>query len=182
MTKIKAIIFDFDGVIIDTFGKCFEIYNEIGKIYDKRIFETEEELRMRIEKVWNDLFERDGYVEDLPRLIKAFKARWNLEDSKLFEGIKQVLNYLRRNYRLAIISSTILMAIKIIKGGFSRKGQTFQAEEARIIQEIYQGLSQMEKRLEALETIVLGHERKERGLWNDLDRSLEVGCIAPATV
>ena len=65
---------------------------------------------------------------------------------------------------LAIISSTILMAIKIIKGGFSRKGQTFQAEETRIIQEIYQGLSQMEKRLEAIETIILGHERKERGL------------------
>jgi hypothetical protein len=31
---------------------------------------------------------------------------------------------------LAIIGSTILMAIKILKGGLSRKGQKFETEEA----------------------------------------------------
>ncbi len=61
---------------------------------------------------------------------------------------------------LAIIGSTILMAIKILKGGFSRKDQQVQADEAKIIQEIYQGLSKMEQRVEALETIIL--DRKER--------------------
>ena len=61
---------------------------------------------------------------------------------------------------LAIIGSTILMAIKIIKGGVSRKGQQTQADEAKIIQEIYKGLLKMEQRVEALETIIL--DRKER--------------------
>ena len=65
---------------------------------------------------------------------------------------------------LAIIGSTILMAIKILKGGLSRKGQKFQAEEARMIQEMYQGLSRMEERVEALETIILDRERKDREL------------------
>jgi len=63
---------------------------------------------------------------------------------------------------LAIIGSTILMVIKIIKGGVSRKGQNLQTDEAKKIQEIYQGLSQMEKRIEALETIILDRERKDR--------------------
>ena len=63
---------------------------------------------------------------------------------------------------LAIIGSTILMAIKILKGGLSRKGQKVQTEEARMIQEIYQGLSRMEARVEALETIILDRERKDR--------------------
>jgi hypothetical protein len=63
---------------------------------------------------------------------------------------------------LAIIGSTILMAIKILKGGLSRKGQKYQAEEARMIQEIYQGLSRMKQRVEALETIILDRERKDR--------------------
>jgi len=63
---------------------------------------------------------------------------------------------------LAIIGSTILMAIKIIKEGLSRKGQRLQAEEARMIQEMYQGLSRMEERMEALETIILDRERKDR--------------------
>lgn len=60
---------------------------------------------------------------------------------------------------LAIIGSTILMAIKILKGGVSRKDQQVQADEAKVIQEIYQGLSKMEQRVEALETIIL--DRKE---------------------
>jgi len=63
---------------------------------------------------------------------------------------------------LAIIGSTILMAIKIIKGGVSRKGQNVQTDEARKIQEIYQGLSRMEERVEALETIILDRDRKDR--------------------
>ena len=63
---------------------------------------------------------------------------------------------------LAIIGSTILMAIKIIKGGVSRKGQNLQTDEAKKIQEIYQGLSRMEERVEALETIILDRDRKDR--------------------
>jgi len=62
---------------------------------------------------------------------------------------------------LAIIGSTILMVVKILKGGLSREGRKFQAEEARMIQEMYQGLSRMEERVEALEIIILDHERKE---------------------
>ena len=62
---------------------------------------------------------------------------------------------------LAVIGGTILMGIKIIKGGFSRQSQQSHAEEARMIQEIYQGLSRMEGRVEALETIILERTRKE---------------------
>ena len=65
---------------------------------------------------------------------------------------------------LAIIGSTILMAIKIIKGGLSQKGRQTQTDEARMIQEIYQGFSLMEERVEALETIILDRERKDRAL------------------
>ena len=60
---------------------------------------------------------------------------------------------------LAIIGSTILMGLKIIKGGATPKGQKSQSNEARIIQEIYQGLARMEERVEALETIIIDRER-----------------------
>jgi hypothetical protein len=61
---------------------------------------------------------------------------------------------------LAIVGSTILMAIKILKGGLSRKGRRFEADETRMIQEIYQGLLRMEERVEALETIILDSKGK----------------------
>jgi phage shock protein B len=62
---------------------------------------------------------------------------------------------------LAVIGTTILMAIKIIKGGLSHKKQKYQADETRMIQEIYQGLSRMEERVESLETILLESDKKD---------------------
>lgn len=61
---------------------------------------------------------------------------------------------------LAIIGSTILMAINILKGGISPKGRRTRAEEARVIQEIYEGLGRMESRVEALETLLMERDRK----------------------
>lgn len=63
---------------------------------------------------------------------------------------------------LAIVGTTILMAIKIVRGGVSRTGQKSQAEEAKMIQEIYEGLSKMEQRVDSLETIMMDGNRKDQ--------------------
>ena len=60
---------------------------------------------------------------------------------------------------LAVIGGTFLMAIKLIKGGVSRKHQQYEADEAKMIQEIYQGLTRMEERVESLETILLDRKK-----------------------
>lgn len=65
---------------------------------------------------------------------------------------------------LVIIGSTIIMGIKMIKGGLSKTGQKRQSDEAKMVQEIYRGLSRMEERVETLETIILEGERKVRSL------------------
>ena len=62
---------------------------------------------------------------------------------------------------LAIIGGTILMAIKIAKGGISRKSQRSHTDDAKMIQEMYAGLTRMEERVEALETILLENERRD---------------------
>ena len=62
---------------------------------------------------------------------------------------------------LAIIGGTILMAIRIIKGGISRKDREWSSKEAQMVQEVYQGLNNLEERLEALETILLDREKRE---------------------
>jgi phage shock protein B len=60
---------------------------------------------------------------------------------------------------LAIIPGAILLAIKFFRGGQSAGAQ---AEEAKMIQKIYQSLSHMEQRVEALETILLDREKQKR--------------------
>lgn len=64
---------------------------------------------------------------------------------------------------LAIVGSTILMAIRIIKGGVTGKQRAQEAEEARMIQEMFQHLSRMETRIEALETILLDRRKGKNG-------------------
>ena len=49
----------------------------------------------------------------------------------------------------------------MIKGGASPKDRQQLAEEARMIQEIYQGMSELENRVESLETILLDSEKKD---------------------
>jgi len=63
---------------------------------------------------------------------------------------------------LAVIGGTILMAIRLRHGGLSRKDRQNQAEEARMIQEIYHGLSRMEDRVEALETLLMDRKGEDR--------------------
>ncbi len=60
---------------------------------------------------------------------------------------------------LALIGGIILGAIKIIKGDTKRSRKNNE-EEARMIQEIYMGLSSMERRVESLETLLFDRERE----------------------
>ncbi len=63
---------------------------------------------------------------------------------------------------IAVVSGTILMSIKLRHTGLSKKDRQGQTEEAEMIQEIYSGLSRMEKRVDALETILMDRSRKEQ--------------------
>jgi phage shock protein B len=61
---------------------------------------------------------------------------------------------------LAVIGGTILMAIRIVKGG-GRTDRRQAADEAKMLQEIYQGLARMEERVEALETILIHTTKRD---------------------
>jgi len=62
---------------------------------------------------------------------------------------------------LAIIGGTFLMAIRIIKGGVSRRDREWSSKETRMVQEIYQGINNLEERVESLETILLDRDKRE---------------------
>jgi len=63
---------------------------------------------------------------------------------------------------LAIVGGTILMSIRLRHGGLSKKDRQQQVDEAEMIQEIYSGLSKMEDRIDALETILMDRSGKEK--------------------
>lgn len=70
---------------------------------------------------------------------------------------------------LATIGFTIYFIVAAFRGGRSKKARKLDADETRVIQEIYHGLGKMEKRVESLETLLLDEERMRR---KEFDRDL----------
>ena len=66
---------------------------------------------------------------------------------------------------ILLVATIGLLIIGIIKaaktGGLSRKEKQARSEETQMIQDIYHGLSRMEERVEALETILIERQRKD---------------------
>lgn len=62
---------------------------------------------------------------------------------------------------VALICGTILAIIRMRSSGLSKGSKNTKTDEALMIQEIYQGLSKMEKRIDALETILMDSQEKK---------------------
>ncbi|MBI9089484.1 MAG: phage-shock protein [Desulfobacterium sp.] len=62
---------------------------------------------------------------------------------------------------LAVVCGVFFLVVKMMRGGLGTGGGTDQSEETRMIQEIYQGLSRMEERVDSLETILMERQKKE---------------------
>lgn len=68
---------------------------------------------------------------------------------------------------IAVVGGILIKVLRIVTGNPSRgesqrTRQNKENEEAKLMQEIYQGLSRMERRIEALETILIERDREER--------------------
>lgn len=55
-----------------------------------------------------------------------------------------------------------VLVLRMVKGGGGAQGKEQEIEETRMIQDVYHGLQKMEQRVEALETILLDTERKDK--------------------
>lgn len=56
------------------------------------------------------------------------------------------------------VIGTVYLFIRLLGGGVSHEARRLQAEETRMIQDIYNGLLRMEERVETLETILLDQD------------------------
>ena len=107
--KKKFILFDFDGVIADSYQLAFEIQKTIcphltEDIYQKRfegnINDWEEPINVHTEECRHDI---DFFTEYIPRMKN---------EVQIVSGIKEGVIRLEKNYTLIVISSTITSPIQ----------------------------------------------------------------------
>ena len=100
---MKIVIFDFDGVIVDTYGFCYELINAISPV-------THEEYKKRFEGNINDAMKKVA-----PKGLSngTFVEDYFLELTKCtpYAEVVDAIKILAKKYTLIVISSTVSPAI-----------------------------------------------------------------------
>ena len=125
--KIKAILFDLDGVIVDSEPLHFEAHKKILKDYGIELT-LEEYLDFGVAKgdsnLYREVSERFGVSIDNKEMAKRKKqAYWEILDKKgeLMPGILEILQNFSKKYDLAIVSSGVKISVEHVLDKFDIK-------------------------------------------------------------
>lgn len=112
---IKAIIFDFDGTITDTFPIILKNANKLSKAIGLKEIKYYPEMRDKSakqffkEEIGISLWKVPKYMKKLKKLIKP-----ELEKAKVFKGIKQLIDKLSKQYKIGILTTNSEDVVKKI--------------------------------------------------------------------
>jgi len=105
---IKLVIFDYDGVIVDSFPKVHEVYMEICKQLGKECPAEFDNFKKVYGKHSGEAYANLKISsEEVRRADEIFSKEILNKKPKLFEGIKEVLEELNKKYVLILISSNL---------------------------------------------------------------------------
>lgn len=108
--KRKILLFDFDGVIVDTFEMCYQIQKRFEGGVSKR--EYRDKFKANINK--DERFLKLKRSEQLKEDIDYFSLYTPLLlKQKIVKGMEKVIKELAKNHLLLIVSSTDSRPIKI---------------------------------------------------------------------
>ena len=104
---VKAIILDYDGVIVDSFLTVYETYRQICAKMSLKIPSSPSEFRSIYGRNSNEYFENMGLNQSVTKAVRTlFKQEIVNKNPPPFKGIKNVLNELNKSYLLIILSSS----------------------------------------------------------------------------
>ena len=105
---IKAVLFDMDGVLVDSIEAWFELFNKTLKHFGKEEFTWEKFM----ERVWGGPIERDAeefFGTSVDNVIRFYFDNFDSfkENLKLFPNVKEVLDELKnKNLKIGLVTNT----------------------------------------------------------------------------
>lgn len=103
---IKLIIFDYDGVIVDSFPNIHNVYKKICKKLGKYCPEDLNEFKIYYGEHHIEFFDKHGYTNKERKLVDdIFQEEIVKEETIIYEGIKNVIKKLYKNYKLVLLTA-----------------------------------------------------------------------------
>ncbi|QQG46415.1 MAG: HAD hydrolase-like protein [Candidatus Niyogibacteria bacterium] len=110
---IKAIIFDYDGVIVDSFGTVHEIYQEICREVGAVCPDSLEDFKKIYGYSAKETYKNLGFSEkDIERARIMFAELILKKEPKLYEGVPEVLEKLSSKYILILATNNLIEEVK----------------------------------------------------------------------
>jgi len=122
---IKAIIFDFDGVIFNTEDAVFKLIKKLCKKYKCDVKDKEDFLGLYNQNFYKSIAKRGVKGKKLDKFKKECEEELKNIHMRIFQHIPPILKELGRHYYLAIISNNFKRVIienlkkKDLLGNFS---------------------------------------------------------------
>jgi phosphoglycolate phosphatase len=109
---IKAIIFDYDGVIVDSFESLFKAYQKICKFFKVNCPTDMNNFRKIYGYNYIECFNNLGIQEkDFSKANEIYKNEMSVMKHRLFPGIAEVINELSKRYKLYLVSASFSQEI-----------------------------------------------------------------------
>lgn len=114
---IKAIIFDIDGVLVDSFEANHQFLKNVTKLL-KLKFASKKSYRVNFALPFRELLKKENNIADhskLDTLIEKArkKVRYPFHLIKIFDECQNTLNKLNKKYKLALVTGRTLSGLKV---------------------------------------------------------------------
>jgi phosphoglycolate phosphatase len=110
MDNIKLIIFDFDGVLVDSFQFLKNTYKRIGNVLHIKLGESDEYFRELFELDWMETYKKLNILAkdkiNISEFIYHIESNKHKKTLKPYDGIPELLKKLSQKYKLAIVSNS----------------------------------------------------------------------------
>jgi AHBA synthesis associated protein len=104
--RVTGVIFDWDGVLLDSLGASFNVYNKIFEKIDVRRLTRDEFLRLQSPN-WYEFYSRVGLPTSLWKKVDEEWLRlYEQEDPRLYPDARKCVSDLKAaGFRLALVSN-----------------------------------------------------------------------------
>ena len=114
---IKAVIFDIDGVLVDSFEANHQFLKNVTKLL-KLKFASKKSYKVNFALPFRELLKKENDIVDHSKLDKLIekarkKVKYPFHLIKTFDECEETLNKLNKKYKLALVTGRTLSGLKV---------------------------------------------------------------------